>query len=143
MANTAILMSVRPQYAEKIFSRTKTVELRRIKPKLLQEGDLVLVYVSSPVKSLMGAFTVSSVMEKGLSSLWRNVKDYAGVQRREFFDYFQGVEKGTAIFIKDVWLLPKPIHLYDMQREVKGFFPPQNFSYTSIHRVKSIDKLLY
>lgn len=140
MANNAILMSVRPQYAEKIFDRTKTVELRRIKPKFLQEDDLILVYVSSPVKSLMGAFTVSSVMEKSLPSLWRNVKDYACVQRSEFFDYFQGVEKGTAIFIKDVWLLPKPIRLSDMQQKVKGFLPPQNFSYTSIHRIKGINK---
>src|SRR5271157_5356318 len=106
MANNAILMSVKPSYAEKIFNRTKTVELRRIKPKFLQEGDLILVYVSSPVKALTGAFTVSSVMEKSLLNLWRSVKDYAGIERKEFFDYFQGVETGSAIFIKDVWLLP-------------------------------------
>ena len=137
MVNNAILMSIRPQYAEKIFNGTKTVELRRIKPKFLQENDLIFVYVSSPVKSLVGAFSVASVMEKPLFTLWKYVKDSAGVSRSDFFSYFQGVEKGVAIFIKNVWFLPKPIHLSDMQKEVKKFHPPQNFRYTSIHQINS------
>ena len=116
MANNAILMSIRPQYANKIFDGTKTVELRRVKPKVLQEGDLIFVYVSSPVKSLVGAFSVDSVMEKPLLALWKNVKDSAGISRSDFFSYFQGVEKGVAIFIKDVWLLPKPVHLSNLQK---------------------------
>ena len=87
MARNAILMSIRPQYAEKIFSKTKTVELRKVKPKTLAGGDLIFVYVSSPVQSLVGAFKVASVLEKPLSSLWPNVKDYAGISRGEFLDY--------------------------------------------------------
>jgi predicted transcriptional regulator len=138
MSKNAILMSIRPQYADKIFDGTKTVELRRIKPRLLQEGDLIFVYVSSPVKSLVGAFSVALVMEKSLLALWRNVKDYAGVSHNDFLSYFQGLETGVAIFIKDVWLLPKPIHLADIKKEVNGFYPPQNFRYTSIQRVESL-----
>jgi predicted transcriptional regulator len=137
MTKNAVLMSIRPQYANKIFSGIKTVELRRVKPKFLGEGDLIFVYVSSPVKSLVGAFTVSSVTEKSLASLWRNVKDYAGVSRIEFLNYFQDAEKGVAIFIKDVWLLPKPIHLAELKKEVKGFYPPQSFRYTSVRQVES------
>lgn len=137
MARNAILMSIRPKYADKIFNGTKTVELRRIKPKSIQENDLVFVYVSAPVKSLVGAFSVSSVTEKSLSSLWKSVKDHAGLDRGEFFDYFQGVDKGVAIFIKDVWFLPEPIHLAKLQKEVKGFYPPQSFRYTSIRQVES------
>jgi predicted transcriptional regulator len=138
MANNAILMSIRPPYAEKIFNGTKTVELRRIKPKFLQEGDLIFVYVSSPVKSLMGAFSVASVMEKPLLTLWKNVKDFADVSRSDFFSYFHGVEKGVAIFIKDVWFLPKPVHLSDMQKEINSFYPPQSFRYTSIQQINSL-----
>jgi predicted transcriptional regulator len=43
-----LLLSIRPEYANKIFDRTKTVELRRVRPRLLNEGDRVVVYVSSP-----------------------------------------------------------------------------------------------
>lgn len=137
MAQNAILMSIRPKYAEKIFNQTKTVELRRIKPKFIQEGGLIFVYVSAPVKSLVGAFTVSHVMEKPLLSLWGNVKEHAGVNEEEFINYFHGLEKGVAIFIKDIWLLPKPIHLVELRRGVKGFYPPQSFRYTSICQLES------
>jgi len=141
MTNNAVLMSIRPQYAYKIFDGTKTVELRRIKPKTLSNGDLILVYVSSPVKSLVGAFKVAHVIEKPLSSLWKAVKDHAGVSYAEFSKYYDGVLSGAAIFIKDVWLLPKPIHLSDLQKGVNGFYPPQSFRYTSIQQVNNFRQL--
>lgn len=138
MKSNAILMSIRPQYASKIFDGTKTVELRRIKPKTLGSGDLIFVYVSSPVKALMGAFRVASVAEKKLEPLWRAVKDCAGVTRAEFFSYYEGTESGVAIFIDDVWLLPKPIKLTQLQEEFKNFYPPQSFRYTSIKQISSL-----
>ena len=138
MAKNAILMSIRPEYAEKIFGKTKTVELRRVKPKTLASGDLIFVYVSSPVQALVGAFKVASVLEKPLLSLWTNVRDYAGISRGEFLDYYEGVEKGVAIFIEDVWRLPKPIHLSELRRGMKGFYPPQSFRYTSIQQLEKL-----
>ncbi len=132
MTNCTILMSIRPQYADKIFNRTKTVELRRIKPKSLQEDDLVLVYVSAPVKSLVGAFKVESVIEASIATLWKNVRDHAGVSKSEFSNYYEGSKTGVAIFIKDVKLLSKPIQLAELQKRAEGFYPPQSFRYTSI-----------
>jgi len=137
MAGAALLMSIRPQYAEKIFNGTKTVELRRVKPKFLKEGDLIFVYVSAPVKSLVGAFSVASLVQKDIFSLWDDVKDFAGISHEDYLAYFKGAQKGVAIFIKSIWLLPKPIHLSEMQREVDGFYPPQSFRYTTIHQVES------
>lgn len=138
MKSNAILMSVRPQYANKIFDGTKTVELRRIKPKTLGNGDLVFIYVSSPVKALMGAFRVASVVEKKLEPLWRMVKNDAGVTRAEFFRYYENVDSGVAIFIDDVWLLPSPIKLAQLQEEIKNFYPPQSFRYTSIKQISNL-----
>lgn len=138
MSSNAILMSIRPQYADKIFDGTKTVELRRIKPKTLNNDDLILVYVSSPVKSLVGAFRVAYVVEKPLVSLWKVVRNHAGVSRKEFLSYYDGVRSGVAIFIKDIWVLPKPIHLSQLKKEVKDFYPPQSFRYTSIHEIVSL-----
>jgi predicted transcriptional regulator len=135
MTNPAILMSIRPLYAEKIFNRTKTVELRRIRPKLIQKGSLIFVYVSSPIQSLVGAFSVASVKEMAISTLWDSVKDQACINYRDFNKYYHGAETGVAIFISDVWLLPKPIHLSDLQKDYDGFYPPQSFRYTSIQQI--------
>jgi len=124
-----VLLSVRPKYADKIFERTKTVELRRIRPKLLEEGDLVLLYVSSPVQALTGAFKVDKIIEKPLKDLWRMVRKKAGITRQEFDNYYDGVSVGVGIFFKvqDVQQLDKPISL-DILKE-QSFHPPQGFRY--------------
>ncbi len=124
-----VLLSVRPKYADKIFERTKTVELRRIRPKLLEEGDLVLLYVSSPVQALTGAFKVDKIIEKPLKDLWRMVRKKAGITRQEFDNYYDGVSVGVGIFFKvqDVQQLDKPISL-DILKE-QFFHPPQGFRY--------------
>ena len=130
MLNNAILLSVRPQYANQIFEGKKKVELRRICPKHIKKGDLVLIYVSSPVKSLCGAFKVDKVVEKNLPELWRAVKGKAGTSRKEFNQYYKGVSVGSAIFFNNVWKLPSPIELQAL-REERDFQPPQNFRYAT------------
>ncbi len=131
MLNNAILLSIRPPYANQIFDGKKRVELRRICPKYIKKGDLVLIYVSSPVKSLCGAFKVDKVVEKNLSELWRAVKGKAGISRKEFNQYYKGLSVGAAIFFSDVWKLPAPIELQDLREDIRDFQPPQNFRYAT------------
>ena len=63
-----LLISIHPEYAKKIFEGTKRVELRRIQPKIF-EDDLVVVYVTSPVKRSFGAHLQWNAC---LSNLWNN-----------------------------------------------------------------------
>lgn len=60
MPGDVLLISIRPVYANKIFDGSKTVELRRVRPRL-ETGSVVLVYVSNPVQALMGMFQVSTL----------------------------------------------------------------------------------
>ncbi len=139
MERKILLMSIRPIYAEKIFSGEKTVELRRVKPKYIDKGDLVLVYASSPIKSLIGAFTVRKVIEKPLPQLWQSVKDKAGISKQDFFDYFFGVSSGVGIFIKDYWNIgEQPITLDKLREKFNGFTPPQSFRYATKDESKLI-----
>ena len=41
MPGNAIFMSIRPQYANKIFDGIKTVELRRVRPKYIARKALI------------------------------------------------------------------------------------------------------
>lgn len=131
MSEKAILLSIRPQYADKIFEGNKTVELRRVCPKYIKRGSLVLIYVASPIKSLAGAFEVDRVVEEPLEKLWRMVHDRAGVTRQEFEAYYNGVCKGTGIFFSKVSPLPEPIKLKDLRGQMKNFHPPQGFRYAT------------
>lgn len=130
MKNT-LLLSIKPQYAKKIFDGTKTVELRRIKPKHLNDGDLILVYESAPVKALMGAFEVEKVVEDSINKLWKKVANKSAISQIEYDNYFKGASVGVGIFIGNVWKLLEPLTLENLKQEPYLFTPPQSFRYAT------------
>ena len=126
-----IILTIRPEFAFKIFSGEKTIELRRKKPINIKSGSIVLVYVSSPVKSLWGAFEVDDVKETALGDLWDFVKDRASVSIDEFNKYFTGVDHGVSILIKQVWKFKNPIKLDKLRQKMNWNQPPQSFRYAN------------
>jgi predicted transcriptional regulator len=134
MKNKAIMISIRPKFAEKIFNGTKCVELRRIKPNI-GEGDIVVVYVTSPIKEVWGTFEVKSVITKPKSQLWEFVQDSAGITKIEFDNYFQGLSNGYGIIMKSVSANKNYLSLDDIRKNWEGFTPPQSYRYLSTHQL--------
>lgn len=128
MPRHALLISVRPRFAEMIFAGTKVVELRRLRPRIGQ-GDMVFVYVSSPVMALQGAFEVGEVVAGTPRSIWRKFNGGSGLRKHEFDLYYKGKKTAYAILIKRVWRLPAPILLAKLRKERNGFHPPQSYHY--------------
>lgn len=76
----AVLISIRPRFADMIFAGNKTVELRRVCPRV-SPGDMALVYVSS-VKELKGTFEIGKIISASPTELWKKVgKKTASVER--------------------------------------------------------------
>ena len=123
-----MLMSVRPQFAKKIFDGTKTVELRRTRPRLV-EGDRVFVYVSSPVKSLAGWFESGGVMAGSPAELWSALGEHTGVTRNEFDSYFSGTDVAYGIKIRTSHELEAGITLKELRTMLGNFHPPQGYYY--------------
>lgn len=130
MTTKRLLLSIRPKFAEMIFNGTKTIELRRVKPNLTI-NDIVVVYVTSPIKQIWGSFIVSSIICLPIAELWQSVEISAGVTKDEFFDYFLGVEYGYGIVISNISSVVEPIDLIDIRRIWNGFTPPQSYRYLS------------
>ncbi len=131
MSSRAVIMSIKPEYAQSILAGTKTVELRRVVPRGLQEGDLVLIYASAPVKALLGAFKVGEVTKRRLPDLWRSVRGRCGITKTEFDAYYEGTDQGVCIPIAEVWRMEIPIKLGELRRSARGFHPPQSFRYAT------------
>jgi predicted transcriptional regulator len=131
MSSNAIVLSIQPQFAKKIFNGSKQVELRRVRPKQIGEGDIAFVYISSPVKALWGAFKIESIVEKSIPALWDIVKGKAGITKDEFNMYYDGAGVGTAMFFSEVWSLDKPLELKDLHEKGISFHPPQSFRYAT------------
>jgi predicted transcriptional regulator len=137
MPDKALLLSIRPEFADKIFEGTKTAELRRTRPRV-KRGDRVYVYVASPVKALRGAFRVANVIDDLPHRLWQKVKRVAGVTRKQFDEYYRGAERAFAILLEDVQHFSESVDLIGLREKWPGFRPPQCYLYISTSRLASL-----
>lgn len=128
MNQAAVLMSIKPQYSEMIFSGRKTVELRRVCPRL-EAGDLVLVYASGPRMALVGGFEVAEVVSGDPESIFRKHGKSAGVSREAYEAYFAGSKIAHGIMIARAWSLREEAELKTLRKRVRGFHPPQSYRY--------------
>lgn len=119
-----ILLSIKPEFANKIFDGSKKFEFRR---SIFRNKDVksVVVYASAPVSKVIGEFDIEKVHNKELNQLWKETKDFSGISREYYDLYFTGKEEGFAIQVKNPKLYNKPKNL----KEEYGMVPPQSFAY--------------
>ena len=126
-----ILISLEPRYAEGILERTKLVELRR-RPMNVEAGATVWLYAKLPVGSIVGRATVRANHVLAPATLWRKFGAVSGISRTEFFDYFGGTSRGTALELSDVRRLASAFSLESLRRFQHRFQPPQFFKRLSL-----------
>lgn len=142
MYETNLLISVHPQYAEKIFAGTKTVELRKNRPRRLKEGDRVIIYVSYPTMAILGGFSAAEIIETTPDELWQLVQDSSGLSRNEYDSYYSDSLAAIAIMVNDPWKLEQPVTLATLKNIIPDFHPPQIFRYLSQDECEEIFQLL-
>ena len=120
---TRALLSIKPEYSSAIFRGDKKFEFRR--RSFSRHVDVVVVYVTAPVRRVVGEFDVCSIINESVSSLWERTKRFAGVDEAFFFRYFEGRECGFAIEVGEV----RPYHSHFCPIERFGVRPPQSFVY--------------
>ncbi|MCO6360338.1 ASCH domain-containing protein [Roseivirga pacifica] len=119
-----IILSIKPEFAEKIFNGSKKFEFRRRIYKNKQIKTVV-VYASSPISKVIGEFEIEDVIHDELNSLWQTTSEHSGISRDYYFDYFKGTEMGFAIAVKKAELYDEPVCI----KETFGIKPPQSFAY--------------
>lgn len=119
-----VLLSIKPEFAEMIFSGIKRYEFRR---SIFKNPNVrtVVVYASSPVQKVIGEFEIETVIKAELEALWEQTKEHAGINEEFFFSYFSNKKSGFAIQIKKVKKYKKALCL----REDFNATPPQSFMY--------------
>ena len=133
----ALLVSIRPRFVEQIFAGTKTVELRRVRPRV-EAGALVIMYASGTQKALVGAFQIAEVIAASPSAIWQRFGCRTGLNKAEFESYFTDLETGFAIEVAHTWQLPEPVHLSALRRQCGGFHAPQGYRYLDLREVLSM-----
>lgn len=133
----ALLLSLRPRFAEAILDGAKRVELRRIRPRAAP-GTPVLIYASTPRKALLGGCWVSGVVVAEPDEVWELHGHLTAVDRAEFDDYFTGAENAVAIQLTNPWTLDEPVELGELRAKWPGFHPPQSYRYINRVDVRAV-----
>jgi len=122
-----LLMSLRCDPADKIYSGAKRCELRKNRARL-KEGDLVAIYETRPHAAITGTFEVDDTCQASIEGLWTWIGD-AGIPRARFLRYFSSHDKGFAIRVRNAIRFETEITLEIATELDPAFQPPQSFLY--------------
>ena len=123
-----VLLSIKPEFASKIFDGSKRYEYRRTIFKR-REVETVVVYASDPVRRVIGEFEIGEILHEETEKLWAQTCSHAGITKKRFLEYFVNQTRGYAIGIKKV-------RKYETPRSLDEFIlsgPPQSFKYLYNH----------
>lgn len=94
-----ILISINPEYVDRILDGTKNYEYRKV---LAKDVDLLIIYSTSPVMKIVGEVKVMGNIEMAPSTLWEKTKKEAGISRKKYREYFKGRKKACAYILGEV-----------------------------------------
>jgi len=119
-----VVLSIKPEFAFKIFDGTKKFEFRKSIFKN-EKIKTIIVYASSPVQQVIGEFDIEEVLNHDLSTLWGLTQEFSGISEKFYYEYFTNKEQGFAIKIKKTRKYRTPKCL----RADFNLSPPQSFAY--------------
>jgi predicted transcriptional regulator len=119
-----VVLSIKPEFASKIFDGSKKFEFRKSIFKN-QKVRSVIVYASSPVQQVIGEFEIGAILNHDLATLWDLTKDFSGISEDFYYKYFAEKRQGFAIQIKKTKKYRKPKCL----KADFNLLPPQSFAY--------------
>lgn len=120
-----VLLSIKPEYVEKIFNGEKKFEYRK---SIFSRKDIktVLIYSTMPVGKVVGEFRVGEILSAHPLKIWDITKEYSGINEGFFQEYFQDRELAHAIQIKNIVVYKRAKKLSEV---VMNNYPPQSFYY--------------
>jgi predicted transcriptional regulator len=130
MENKILIVSIKPEFADKIFSGDKTIELRKAMPNV-KKGDKIIIYVTNPVKAIRGIGTIDNIVEGTPNVIWKKYNSKTGISKKTFFDYYSNSLRAVGIVISDIFEFKEEVKLEDIKRQVPSFAPPQTFKYST------------
>lgn len=105
-----ILLSIKPQYVEKIISGEKRYEFRKREFKR-RDIDTIVVYSSSNVKKLVGEIKFKRILSDTPYKIWQKTHAQSGMTEDSFMRYYMNKDKAYAIVIDSFLPYNEPIEI--------------------------------
>jgi predicted transcriptional regulator len=130
-----VLLSVRPEYTEKLFSGEKLYEFRKRKPKEII--GRVLIYESRRSRKILGWFSVRTIHSGSPGDIWERCKDHSGIEKKRYLSYCNGNKVIHALEIDHIFRFNPPRNPFDM---IPDFKPPQDFVYLPDGMIQALNE---
>lgn len=118
-----ILISIKPEFVNLIMDGRKKFEFRKVTAQ--KKPDKMLIYSTAPVSKIIGEADIADVIADEVDKLWNLTKDFAGITKDFFDEYYESHEVGIAYRLTNVQKFPEPRLLKDYG--IKN--APQSFVY--------------
>lgn len=87
--------------------------------------DKILIYETSPKRKIVAEATIEEVLFLTPKALWKETKEYSGISKKSYFDYFKNRKKAFAYKLGKITVFNKPYTLKDFGLKTA----PQSFVY--------------
>lgn len=117
-----LIVSLSPEEAEELFEKDKVAIFLKTLP--IHPVDRVVVYVTAPVKQVVGEFDLRFKDEGNVMTLWNRYRKVSTIlRRRDYLEYYGSNREGKVLVASAVYKYRKPKTLadYDMVKGPSGF----------------------
>ncbi|AUP79900.1 ASCH domain-containing protein [Flavivirga eckloniae] len=125
-----IVLSIKPEFSNRIFNGSKKIELRKSSPKI-DNDDIIIIYNTMPEKAVVGICKIKEVIDSTPKEIWNNYSEILGIDEKRYFDYYLGREKAIGLKIDCFRRFKDKITLKEIKDFIPDFSPPQTFKYFS------------
>ncbi|MDO7464484.1 ASCH domain-containing protein [Acinetobacter baumannii] len=120
-----VLLSIKPEFADKILSGEKKFEFR--KSIFKREGiQTIIIYATMPVGKVIGEFDIEKILLDEPELIWHRTSKSSGISKSFFDSYFSDRTKAYAIEVRSVRKYEIPQELSELRNGLKA---PQSFAY--------------
>lgn len=117
-----ILISIKPEFVEKILKGDKQYEYRKAH---FRQTDIhhMFIYATKPVGKVVAVCEVGTVLSLSPDKLWLQTQRHSGITQQFFDAYFKGHTVAQALQITKVTALtpPKDLSYFGLKRAPQSF----------------------
>lgn len=118
-----IILSIKPEYAERIIAGTKKYEYRKQLAK--SDVDTILFYCTVPICKVVASAKVEKCLAGSPTAIWEKTKNYSGITRNKYRSYFEGCNTAYAYQLGELSVFDEPKELSEFGIKTV----PQSFVY--------------
>ena len=118
-----IIVSINPRHVNNIINGSKRYEYRT---RIASKGvNKLLIYETAPIKKVVAEVDVIEVLSLDPNILWEQTKDYSGISKKFFDEYFKNRSVAYAYKLGKVKVYDEPKSLIEFGLRTA----PQSFAY--------------